>query len=70
MTGNEFEAGMKRLGFSQTKLAEKLGVDRGTIAARCKATTVDESYRYIMLGLLAEAAAASLVAAVNLNKGG
>lgn len=67
MTGSEFEAGMRRLGLSQSGLAEKLGVHRDTIAARCKAAVVDESYRYIMLGLLAEEAARALVSAVEQN---
>lgn len=65
MTGQEFEAGMKHLGLSQTKMAELLGVDRGTIAARCKADVVDEPYRYIMLGMLSEAAAQALILAVD-----
>ncbi|HEY0843400.1 hypothetical protein [Methylotenera sp.] len=64
MTGSEFEQGMKHLGLSQVKMAEKLGIDRGTIAARCKADVVDESFRYIMLGMLSEAAAISLISAV------
>lgn len=64
MTGSEFEAGMKRLGYSQTKLADRLGVHRDTIAARCKATEVDELYRCVMMGMLAEQAAAALVLAV------
>lgn len=64
MTGDEFEAGMKRLGLSQTRMAELLGCDRGTIAARCKATVVDAPYRYIMLGMLAEQAARALILAV------
>lgn len=64
MTGNEFERGMKHLGLSQVKMAELLDVDRGTIAARCKADVVDESFRYIMLGMLSEAAAKSLIDAV------
>lgn len=64
MTGKEFEAGMKHLGLSQTRMAEILRCDRGTIAARCKAALVDESYRYIMLGMLAERAANALVLAV------
>lgn len=64
MTGQEFEAGMKRLGLSQTKMAEILGCDRGTIAARCKAEQVDVAYRYIMLGMLAEQAAQNLILAV------
>lgn len=64
MTGKEFEAGMKRLGLSQTRMADILSCDRGTIAARCKAEVVDEPYRYIMLGMLAEQAASALVLAV------
>lgn len=64
MTGKEFEAGMKRLGYSQTKLAERLGVHRDTIAARCKTPAVDELYRVAMLGMLAEQAAGALVLAV------
>lgn len=64
MTGKEFEAGMKRLGYSQTKLAERLGVHRDTIAARCKAVEVDELYRCVMLGMLAEHAASALILAV------
>lgn len=64
MTGLEFEAGMKRLGLTQTKMAEMLGCDRGTIAARCRAELVDPAYRYIMLGMLAEQAANNLVLAV------
>jgi predicted transcriptional regulator len=64
MTGQEFEQGMKHLGLSQVKMAEKLDVDRGTIAARCKAGVIDESFRYIMLGMLSEAAAKSLISVV------
>lgn len=64
MTGKEFAAGMKHLGLSQSRMAEILGCDRGTIAARCKADVVDESYRYIMLGMLTEQAASALVFAV------
>lgn len=64
MTGTEFEAGMKRLGLSQTRMAEILGCDRGTIAARCKADQVDTQYRYIMLGMLAEQSAKDLILAV------
>lgn len=64
MTGKEFEAGMKRLGYSQTRLADRLGVHRDTIAARCKAAEVDELYRCVMLGMLAEQAAGALVLAV------
>ncbi len=55
---------MKRLGYSQTRLAERLGVHRDTIAARCKAPVVDELYRCVMLGMLAEQAAGALVLAV------
>jgi len=64
MTGSEFEAGMKRLGYTQTKLADRLGVHRDTIAARCKAVKVDELYRCVMLGMLSEQAANDLVLAV------
>lgn len=64
MTGQEFEAAMKRLGLTQTRLAEILGCDRGTIAARCKAAEVDTQYRYIMLGMLAEQSAKDLILAV------
>ena len=64
MTGKEFAAGMKHLGLSQTKMAEILGCDRGTISTRCKADLVDEPYRYIMLGMLSEQAANSLILAV------
>lgn len=64
MTGNEFETGMRRLGYTQTKLAARLNVHRETIAARCKAVEVDELYRCVMLGMLAEKAAGDLVLAV------
>lgn len=64
MTGKEFEVGMKRLGYSQIKLADRLGVHRDTIAARCKAPIVDELYRCVMLGMLAEQAAGALILAV------
>lgn len=64
MTGQEFEAGMKCLGLTQTRMAEILRCDRGTIAARCKMEEVDPQYRYIILGMLAEQAAKDLILAV------
>lgn len=64
MTGKEFQEGMKRLGLTQTRLAQVLGCDRGTIIVRCKMDVVDAPYRYIMLGLLAEKAASDLILAV------
>lgn len=64
MTGQEFERGMKWLGFSQIGLAKKLGFIRSTITARCKADVVDELYRYIMLGMLAERSAEMLALSV------
>lgn len=64
MTGSEFQQAMKQLGFTQVSLASRLGCNRDTIAARCKADVVDEPYRLIMLGLLTEKAAHDLVAAV------
>jgi transcriptional regulator with XRE-family HTH domain len=64
MTGKEFQEAMKRLGLTQTRLAQVLGCDRGTIIARCKMDVVDVPYRYIMLGLLSEKAASDLVLTV------
>lgn len=64
MTGQEFEAGMKRLGLGQSELARTLGVHRQTIAAKCAAAEVEPLYRAAMLGLLAEKAAGLLVVAV------
>lgn len=64
MTGKEFQEGIKRLGLTQTRLAQVLGCDRGTVIARCKMDVVDVPYRYIMLGMLAEKAASDLVLAV------
>lgn len=64
MTGQEFEAGMKRLGMGQSDLARALGVHRQTIAAKCVAVEVEPLYRAAMLGLLAEKAAGMLVVAV------
>lgn len=64
MTGDEFKEGIKRLGLTQTRLAQILGCDRGTLIARCKMDVVDAPYRYIMLGMLAEKSACDLVLAV------
>lgn len=66
-TGTQFEAGIKRLGISRTRLAEILGCDRGTIAERCKAEVVDIQWRYVMLGLLAADAAGELVGFVGIG---
>ncbi len=64
MTGQEFEAGMVRLGMGQGDLARVLGVHRNTIANRCEDVEVPPLYRIAMLGLLTEKAARLLVAAV------
>lgn len=64
MTGEQFERGMKLLGYSQAQLADLFGVHRDTISARCKAEEVDGLYSYAMLGLLAEHATELLVTAV------
>lgn len=64
MTGQEFEAGMKRLDMGQSELARALGVHRQTIAAKCATAEVEPLYRAAMIGLLAEKAAGMLVVAV------
>lgn len=64
MTGQEFEAGMKRLDMGQSDLARALGVHRQTIAAKCAAAEVEPLYRAAMLGLLSEKAAGLLIVAV------
>lgn len=56
MTGEEFEQGMKQLGYSQAQVSALLEVHRDSVAARRKAPVVDGLYRYAMLGMLAEQA--------------
>lgn len=64
MTGEEFEAGMRRLGLTQTRMADLLNCNRATISARCRAEVVETQWRYIMLGMLAEDAVRGLASAV------
>ena len=45
MTGKEFQEEMKRLGLTQTRLAQILGCDRGTIIVRCKMDQVQSALR-------------------------
>ena len=67
VTGEEFEAGIKRLGITKMRLAEIMGCDRGVITERCKAPVVDGRWQYILHGLLAESAAGALVTSVGLG---
>lgn len=67
MTGKQFELGIKRLGLTRSSMATALGCNRSTISARCKAEIVDEPFRYIMLGMLAERAAKDLLHALSIS---
>lgn len=64
MTGADFEAAIKKAGYSQRRFAELLGVDRRTIAARCQAEEVDPLFTYAILGVLAEKSVRELVGVV------
>lgn len=54
MTGNEFSAGMRRLGLSNARMAEMVGCESETIAAMCQAEIVDPVYADDLMGLLIE----------------
>ncbi len=53
MTGQEFEAWIKRLGLTKARAAIELGVNKDTITACCQAEAVKRSYALALMGFAA-----------------
>lgn len=53
MTGKEFEAWIKRLGFTKARAAVELGINKDTITACCQADTVKRRDALALMGLAA-----------------
>jgi len=70
MTGKEFEAAVKAVGYTQKRFAEIMGVGRTTIARQYEAEVVSPYWVYALAGLISGTAAVEVVSLVsNANTG-
>ncbi|HEY8096959.1 MAG TPA: hypothetical protein VIE65_12830 [Methylobacter sp.] len=64
MTGTEFKAAIKGIGYTQTSFAKLMGVHRETIGTQCQLNEIDAHWGYALLGVIAKHRAEDLLATV------